>query len=109
MLYYTHFKTKIKFFESLDENSRNAVISYLNNTYGHHHVMTNLFKYAVNQPANTVIISITDILRLRKVGRINVPGLKTKMNWTFRLRDYVGLMKNEAKLVKLATKSNRSA
>lgn len=101
--------TGMNWIEILDEPTRNAVISYLDNTFGHHHVMTNLFKYVVSQPAETVILSITDILRLGKNGRINTPGAKAKNNWTFRLRDYVGLMKNEAKLVKLATKSGRSA
>ena len=102
-------QTGMQWVESLDDNSKNAVIKYLTDTYGHHHVMTNLFKYAVDQPAKTVIISITDILRLHKTGRINTPGFKLKYNWTFRLKDYVGLMKNEAKLVKLATKSKRNA
>lgn len=101
--------TGMGWLDVLDEETRNAVLGYLDYTYGHHHAMTNLFKYVVDQPADTVIISITDILRLGKNGRINVPGLKSKNNWTFRLKDYVGLMKNEAKLVKLATKSGRSA
>ncbi|MCQ2796690.1 MAG: 4-alpha-glucanotransferase [Bacilli bacterium] len=101
--------TGLGWIDILDEETRNAVINYLDNTYGQHHVITNLFNYVASQPADTVILSITDILRLGKNGRINVPGVKSKNNWTFRLKDYVGLMKNEAKLVKLVTQSGRSA
>ncbi|MCQ2792742.1 MAG: 4-alpha-glucanotransferase [Bacilli bacterium] len=101
--------TGMSWLEELDEETRWAVYRHLDETYGHHHVMTNLFKYVVSQPAETVILAISDILRLGKYGRINIPGSKYKYNWTFRLSDYTQLMKNEAKLVKLATESGRSA
>lgn len=100
-------ETGMQWINNLDNNTRNELINYLDTTFGHHHIMTNLFKYVVSQPAKIAILSIFDILRLGSNGRINAPGTTSKKNWSFRFKSMDLLYKNSKKLIGLAKKSDR--
>ena len=101
--------TGMSWLESLDPDTKKVVLDYLDHTYNHHHPMTNLFKYMADQPANTVIISLWDVLRLGKNGRVNTPGTTGKHNWSLRIRNYLTLYCQGKKLKGIADKSGRNA
>ena len=101
-------ETSMQWYLNLDADTRNSLNQYLAENYGNHHIMTDLFKYVASQPADTVILTVWDILRLGRSARINVPGFILKKNWTWRFNDFDSLYKNENKLVKIARDSNRS-
>lgn len=100
--------TGMEWYLSLTSDEQNAIKECLDKSFGHHHIMTNLFKYIASQPADTAIFSLWDILRLGKIGRINTPGVTSKLNWTLRLRNYLSLYSQERKLRDIAAKSGRS-
>ncbi len=100
-------ETAMEWFNNQPEDIRNALEEYLTNTYRKHNIITNLFKYAANQPSNLVIFAVWDILRQGKSARLNIPGVVSKNNWTYRLKDFDGLNKNVRKLSNIAKEFNR--
>jgi len=100
-------ETTMEWLSKLDNDTYNALTGYLDYRFGHHHIMTNLFKYVSFEPANIVILAVWDVLRLGKVGRINVPGFTLHGNWNWRMKNFDGLNKNIKKLIGIAKKSNR--
>ncbi|MCQ2794325.1 MAG: 4-alpha-glucanotransferase [Bacilli bacterium] len=100
--------TGMEWFDSLTPEEQQAIRDYMDEHFGHHHIMTSFFKYLASQPASLVILSLWDILRLGKSGRINSPGTTSKNNWTFRLRNYVNLYSQGKKLKDIAIKSGRN-
>jgi len=100
-------ETGMEWFNNQSDDIKGALSEYLDNTYGHHHIMTNLFKYVCSQPSNLVILAVWDILRQGKSARMNVPGEVNKTNWTYRFPNFDGLNKNCRKLSNIAKESDR--
>ncbi len=99
--------TMLEWLDSLSKDIYHQVDEYLKR-YGSNDISDNMLSYAVNQPANTVILFISDILRLNKEGKINTPGIANKINWSYRMKDFKGLEKYKKKLYELALSSRRA-
>ena len=50
-----------------------------------------MIHFALDKEANTVILTVQDILNIDSEGRINVPGEVDEINWTWKLLDFSAL------------------
>ena len=63
--------------------------------------------FAMSRSSLTVILPMSDILRLGEEGRINVPGLLSDKNWTWKLVDFKAFDKEAKRLHRLLVKNKR--
>lgn len=52
-----------------------------------------LIKFALRKKGKYVILSFMDLLNLDNKARINTPGVLSKSNWTYKLKDFNSLFK----------------
>lgn len=71
-----------------DENKENLKRFLANNGCNNINVNHGMMQYCLKCKAGLAIVSVQDILGLDDSARINVPGTKTKDNWSWKLNDF---------------------
>jgi len=71
-----------------DENKENLKRFLANNGCNNINVNHGMMEYCLKCKAKLAIVSVQDILGLDDKSRINVPGTKTKENWSWKLNDF---------------------
>lgn len=87
-------------FEGLsDENKENVKLFLRNNDCDDTDINIGIIEYSMKCKAKIVVVTIQDILGLGDEARINLPGVDTKENWSWKLIDFKEL-KEKIKLFK---------
>ena len=60
-----------------------------------------MIKHCMKSNANVVVVQVQDILGLSNIARINMPGISSEHNWSWKLTSFDQLRKNIKYFAKL--------
>lgn len=96
-------------FNKLDQYKQAEIVSELHKLgYKNKNIADAMVEYTLTRSAETTIIPVCDILRLSSNARINVPGLLSPFNWSWRLTELNNLEEELKRIKKLLKETKRT-